>query len=178
MHVSSWCTLVSCASEFLIFSTLKLSIMWTCGFHRYKHLYTYKRQEFQNFLGRKLTHRQLLHICQKTVEHGIKHDIATTTWFWQIYMCNHYTTTIFYYLFLLYLNVHKKQAFKCLFKMPLWCEIDNATLYCFIFLVKIWGENIISIQIHPGIIYFWIWLSGGAAYQRGEEAEAKRVCTD
>ena len=33
---------------------------------------------------------------------------------------------------------------------------------------KIWSKNSISIPMHPGIIYFWIWLSGGAAYQGGE----------
>ena len=39
------------------------------------------------------------------------------------------------------------------------------------FQVKIWGENSVSILAHPGVIYFWVWLFGGAAYQRGVEAE-------
>ena len=62
-----------------------------------------------------------------------------------------YLVVLFTYLFLLYSNEHKKQAFKC--------------------------ENSISIPKHPQILYFWIWLFGGAAYQGGEEAEAGR-CTD
>ena len=69
------------------------------------------------------------------------------------------------------LNVHKKQILKCFFKIPLWRETDNANFYFLIFLVKIWNENNISIPIHPGNIYFWIWLFDGATYQGGEEAE-------
>ena len=53
-------------------------------------------------------------------------------------------------------------------------RIDNAIFYFLIFLVKIWSENSISIPKHPQIIYFWIWLFGGAAYQGGKEAEAGR----
>ena len=67
-------------------------------------------------------------------------------------------------------NVHKKQALKCLFKIPLWREINNATFYFLIFLVKIWNENSISITKHPQIIYFWIWLFGRAAYQGGRRS--------
>ena len=69
-------------------------------------------------------------------------------------------------------NVHKKQALKCLFKIPLWREINNATFYFLIFLVKIWNENSISIPMHPGIIYFWIRLFGGATYQGVKKVEA------
>ena len=57
------------------------------------------------------------------------------------------------------------------FKIPLWREIDKATSYLLIFIVKIWNENSISIPIHSGIIYFWIWLIGRSTYQGGEEAE-------
>ena len=47
-------------------------------------------------------------------------------------------------------------------------------LYFLIFLVKIWCENSISIQIHHGIICFSVSLFDGAAYQAGKEAEAGR----
>ena len=60
-----------------------------------------------------------------------------------------------------------------MFKIPLWRKIDNATFYFLIFQLNIWSGNSISIQIHPGIIYFWICLFSGAAYQKGEEAEAE-----
>ena len=56
-------------------------------------------------------------------------------------------------------------------KILFWRKINNATFYSLIFLVKIWSENSISIPIHPRIIHSWIWLLGGAVYQRGEEAE-------
>ena len=55
-------------------------------------------------------------------------------------------------LFLLYLNVHKKNS---LFKILLWREIDNIT-FCFLTsLVKIWSEDsiLIPIPIHP--VLFW-----------------------
>ena len=54
----------------------------------------------------------------------------------------------------------------------------NADFYFLIFLVKIWSENSICIPMHPGIIYFRMWLFGGAAYQGEEEAEAGRRGTD
>ena len=47
-------------------------------------------------------------------------------------------------------------------------EIDNVTFSFLIYLIKAWSENSISIPIHPGIIYFWIWLFGGAAYEGGK----------
>ena len=40
----------------------------------------------------------------------------------------------------------KKQAFKCFFKIILWREIDNATIYFLIFLMKIYIGNSISIR--------------------------------
>ena len=46
-------------------------------------------------------------------------------------------------------------------------------LLIFYFLVIIWSENSISIQLHSEIIYFWIWLFGGAKYQGGDKAEAR-----
>ena len=67
----------------------------------------------------------------------------------------------------------KKQTFRCLFKIPLWREMNNATFYFLIFLVKIWNENRLSVSIHPGIICFWIWLFGGATYQGEEKAETR-----
>ena len=84
-----------------------------------------------------------------------------------------YLLTLFTHLLLLYSNFHKKQAFKCLFKIHLWRETDNVTFYFLIYLVKIWRENGISIAIRPRIIYFWIWLFGGTANQGGEEALGK-----
>ena len=45
--------------------------------------------------------------------------------------------------------------------------------YFLIFLAKIRSEDSISIPIHPGLIYFWIWLFGGTANQGGEEALGK-----
>ena len=38
-----------------------------------------------------------------------------------------YSIALFTHIFLLYSNVHKKLAFKCLFTFPLWHEIDDAT---------------------------------------------------
>ena len=52
------------------------------------------------------------------------------------------------------------------FKIPLWRKIDDFSSY-FIFLVKIWNENSISISIHSDITYFWIWLFGVANIQEG-----------
>ena len=50
--------------------------------------------------------------------------------------------------------------------------IENVTSYNLIS-SKIWSENRIFVLIHSGIVYFWIWLFGGAKYQEGEEAEAR-----
>ena len=60
-----------------------------------------------------------------------------------------------------------------MFKIPLLRKIDDATFYFLIFLLNIWSGNSISIPVHPGIMYFWICLFSGAAYQKGEEAEAE-----
>ena len=50
--------------------------MWTSGFYRYEHIYSYKRQEFQNILEINLCScfGKLLLIYLKNVEHGIEHD--------------------------------------------------------------------------------------------------------
>ena len=52
---------------------------WISGFYSYELAYTYRRQEFQNILQRKLCScmRQLLlnYIIIRNVEHGIEHDI-------------------------------------------------------------------------------------------------------
>ena len=85
-----------------------------------------------------------------------------------------YVVALFTCLFLLRLNVHKKQAFKCLFKIPLWRESITPFFYFVILLVTIWSENSISMPKHHQIIYFWIWLFGGAVYLGVEEAEAGR----
>ena len=54
------------------------------------------------------------------------------------------------------------------------CDAKLITpLLIFWFLVKIWSENSISIQINTGITHFWIWLFGGAKYKGRDEAEAK-----
>ena len=87
-----------------------------------------------------------------------------------------YLITLFNRLFLLYLNVHKKQAFRCWWpnvclKFPCDAKLITLLFIFLIFLVIIWNECSISISIHPGIIYFWIWLFGGATYQEGEEEE-------
>ena len=53
--------------------------MWaTSHFYRFEHVYSYRRQEFQNILEIKLCNRfgQLLLIYQKNVEHGIKHNVV------------------------------------------------------------------------------------------------------
>ena len=74
----------------------------------------------------------------------------------------------------------KERAFKCLLKIHFWREIDNATFYFLIFLLEILSENSISIPIHPEMIYFWIWLFGGAACQGigrgGEWALMSNLC--
>ena len=45
------------------------------------------------------------------------------------------------------------------------------------FLVKIWNENSISIPVHSGITYFWMFVPtfifGVAKYQEGDEVEAR-----
>ena len=54
------------------------------------------------------------------------------------------------------------------------CDAKLITpLLIFWFLVKIWSENSISIQINTGITHFWICLFGGAKYKGRDEAEAK-----
>ena len=62
-----------------------------------------------------------------------------------------------------------KQKYLESLQMNTWTEIRSENLE-----IKIWSENSISIPVHPGIIYFWIWLFGGAAYQREKEAKAER----
>ena len=54
--------------------------MWTNGFYRYEHVYTYKRQEFQNILERILSHGlgELYLFLKKNVERGIEHDFELT----------------------------------------------------------------------------------------------------
>ena len=48
--------------------------MWTSGFYRYEHIYSYKRQEFQNILERKLEEMKSLWAVNtylvKKIEHG------------------------------------------------------------------------------------------------------------
>ena len=56
----------------------------------------------------------------------------------------------------------------------MWREIDNGSFFL-IFPVEIWNENSFIIPVHSGIICFWISLFGGAVYQRGEEAEARKA---
>ena len=53
-------------------------------------------------------------------------------------------------------------------------ELKMPLFYFLVFLVIIWNENSISIPIHYGVIYFWIWMLDGAAYQGGKEAEVGR----
>ena len=84
-----------------------------------------------------------------------------------IYLIERYSLVSFVYIRMFI----EKQAFKCLFKIPLQHENDNTAFYFLTFLVKIWSENSISIPIHYGIIYLWIWLLGGATYQGGKETE-------
>ena len=36
------------------FKSIGTENMWTSGFYRYEHIYTYRRQEFQNIFERKL----------------------------------------------------------------------------------------------------------------------------
>ena len=50
--------------------------MWTSGFYRYKHFYTYKKWKFQIFLEIKLCNcfGYLLHIYQNNVD-GFEHDV-------------------------------------------------------------------------------------------------------
>ena len=52
---------------------------------------------------------------------------------------------------------------------------DAKFSFFLIFPVEIWNENNIIIPVHSGIICFWISLFGGAAYQRGEEAEERKA---
>ena len=40
--------------SFQYFQALKITFKWTCGFCRYELVYTYRRQEFQHILERKL----------------------------------------------------------------------------------------------------------------------------
>ena len=67
----------------------------------------------------------------------------------------------------------KKKAFKFLFQILLWREIDNTFFNFLIFLVKVWSENSISIPIYPGIICFWTWLFDGVTYQGGGRDRAR-----
>ena len=70
----------------------------------------------------------------------------------------------------------KKQAFTCLFEIPLWYEIDNVTIYFLIVLVKISIENNISIPIHPGIMYLWnMAVSWGCISMRGRDKGGKEA---
>ena len=48
------------------------------------------------------------------------------------------------------------------------CDVKLITpLLIFQFIARIWGENSISIPIHSGITYFWIWLFGEPNIQEG-----------
>ena len=53
----------------------------------------------------------------------------------------------------------------------MWYKIDNA-IHFLISSKSFKSENSISISIHSGIAYFWIWLFGGAKYEGGGKAEA------
>ena len=55
----------------------KITFKCTCDFFRYRHVYTYRRKEFQNILERKLRNcfGHLLLIYYKNVEDGFEHDI-------------------------------------------------------------------------------------------------------
>ena len=65
-------------------------------------------------------------------------------------------------------NSYRKVCLKSL------CDAKLITpLLIFYFLVKIWTENSISLPIHSGITYFWIWLFGAAKYQGLDKAEAR-----
>ena len=114
-----------------------------------------------------------------------KNTLKVYKWILQIVIAKNVSITcifnqrnLFFRLFLRYSNVHKKQIFKCLFKIPLWSKTDNTTFYLLTVLAKIWSENSTCILIHPGMIYLWIWLFGGTAYQGEEEAEAGKVGVD
>ena len=74
----------------------------------------------------------------------------------------------------------------------MWRGIENATFLFFsissnnlkwkqhLYTNTLWSylllnENSISIPIHYGVIYFWIWMLEGAACQGGKEAEVGRM---
>ena len=72
------------------------------------------------------------------------------------------------------------ESFKRLFKIPLWCELITPLL-TLQYLVKIWSENRISITMHSGISYFWMWLSGWGVgikqgTRQGQEALMSNHC--
>ena len=63
--------------NFQFFQPLKIDLLSNCDFYRYKHLYTYRKNELRNILEKKLCNcfGQFLLIYKKNVEHGIELDI-------------------------------------------------------------------------------------------------------
>ena len=55
---------------------LKIDLLSTCDFYRYKHVYNYRKKEFRNILEKKLCNcfGQFLLIYKKNIEHGIELD--------------------------------------------------------------------------------------------------------
>ena len=92
-------------------------------------------------------------------------------------LCDNWNLVSFFYIQI----CTKKQAFDFLkrnsYQNVCLKFLCNAKLITppliFWFLVKIWSENSISIPIHSGITYVWIWLFGGAKYQGRVKAEAR-----
>ena len=80
-----------------------------------------------------------------------------------------FNIALFTRLFLLYSNVHKKQAFKCLFKVLLWREIDNASFLFFDIPSKNlkWNQHFYTETTWNH--YFKTWLFGGTADQRSHK---------
>ena len=83
--------------------------------------------------------------------------------------------------FCIYSNLHKKHAFDFLkiisytnVCLKFLCDAKLVIpLLILWFLVKISNENSISILVHSGITYFWIWLFCVAKYQGRDEADTK-----
>ena len=134
-----------------------VQVCWICTTYRYNQT-QFRRVEVP-FLGNHMVYPRISHSSNE-LERRTSHSNLTIYKHWneekilknlQMNVSNSYCEKCKHHLHLnqlnlfssliyssrLYSNVYKKQAFKCLFKFPLWQEIDNATFYFLIFLSKI-----------------------------------------
>ena len=108
----------------------------------------------------------------------LEHHHHVVVFFHHIYdyfiLCDNWNLVSFFYIQISTKKQFSSKKFlrKCLFKTPLWREIDNA-YFNFLISSKNLNWNNTYIPIYSWIAYFWTCLFEEAKHRGGNEAEAR-----